>query len=98
MILCKIICTYVGYIRTDSFGLGLVGGGSESKDSPRLASTRLGGLGPGPTSSYFVIVEANSHLKLHPISILDIYTVFEHIDILSIGMQLQPYTVIPLGF
>jgi hypothetical protein len=28
-----------------------VGGGSESKDSPRLASTRLGGLGPGPTSN-----------------------------------------------
>ncbi len=47
---------------------------------------------------YYVIVEADSHLKLLLASILDIYTVFEHIDILSIGIQLQPYTVIPLGF
>ena len=41
------------------------------------------------------MVEADSHLKLLPTSILDIYTVFEHIDMLSIGIQLQPYTVIP---
>ena len=40
------------------------------------------------------MVEADSHLKLLPTSILDIYTVFEHIDMLSIGIQLQPYTVI----
>ena len=44
------------------------------------------------------MVEADSHLKLLPTSILDIYTVFEHIDMLSIGIQLQPYIVIPLGF
>jgi hypothetical protein len=29
---------------------------------------------------HYVMVEANSHLKLLPISILDIYKVFEHID------------------
>jgi hypothetical protein len=41
------------------------------------------------------MVEADSHLKLLPISILNIYKVFEHIDMLSIGIWLQPYTVIP---
>ena len=41
------------------------------------------------------MVEADSHLKLLPTSILDIYKVFEHIDMLSIGIQQQPYTVIP---
>jgi hypothetical protein len=41
------------------------------------------------------MVEADSHLKLLPTSILDIYKVFEHIDMLSIGIWLQPYTVIP---
>jgi hypothetical protein len=33
------------------------------------------------------MVEAASHLKLLPASILDIYKVFEHIDILSMGLQ-----------
>jgi hypothetical protein len=42
-----------------------------------------------------LMVEADSHLKLLPISILDIYKVFEHIDKLSICIWLQPYTVIP---
>ena len=42
------------------------------------------------------MVEAGSHLKLLPTFILDIYTVFEHIDMLSIGIQQQPYTVIPI--
>ncbi len=37
----------------------------------------------------------NRHHKLLPPSILDIYTVFEHIDMLSIGIQQKPYTVIP---
>jgi hypothetical protein len=41
------------------------------------------------------MVEADSHLKLHPASILDTLKVYEHIDMLSIGMQYQPYTVIP---
>ncbi len=42
------------------------------------------------------MVEANSHLKLLFTSVLDIYNVFEHIDMLSImGIQYQPYTVIP---
>jgi hypothetical protein len=41
------------------------------------------------------MVEADDHLKLLPTSILDIYKVFEHIDMLSIGKWLQPYTVIP---
>ncbi len=42
------------------------------------------------------MVEADSHLKLLPTFILDIYTVFEHIDMLSIGIQQQPQTVIPI--
>jgi hypothetical protein len=40
------------------------------------------------------MVEADSH-KLLPISIIDIYKVFEHIDIMSIDIQYQPYTVLP---
>jgi hypothetical protein len=41
------------------------------------------------------MVEADSHLKLLPTSILDISKVAEHIDMLSMGIQYQPYTVIP---
>jgi hypothetical protein len=41
------------------------------------------------------MVEAEGHLKLLPTSILDIYKVFEHIDMLSIVIEYQPYTVIP---
>ena len=41
------------------------------------------------------MVEAEDHLKLLPTSTLDIYIVFEHIDMLSIGIQQQPFTVIP---
>jgi hypothetical protein len=33
------------------------------------------------------MVEADSHLKLLPTSILDIYKVFEHIDMLSIVIE-----------
>ena len=36
---------------------------------------------------HYDMVEADSHLKLHLISILDIYKVFEHIDMLPIGIQ-----------
>jgi hypothetical protein len=41
------------------------------------------------------MVEADSHLKLLPASILDIYIVFEHIDMLSMGMRYQPRRFIP---
>ena len=41
------------------------------------------------------MVESDSHLKLLPTSILDIYNVFEHIDMLYMGIQYHPYTVIP---
>ena len=42
------------------------------------------------------MVEADSHLKPLLPSILDIYKVFEHIDMLFKGIQeLQPYTNIP---
>jgi hypothetical protein len=34
----------------------------------------------------YVMFEADSHLKLLPASILDIYKSFEHIDMLSIGI------------
>jgi hypothetical protein len=42
------------------------------------------------------VVKAEGHLKLLPPSTLDIYKVFEHIDMLSIGIQQQPYTVISI--
>jgi hypothetical protein len=42
----------------------------------------------------YVMVEADCHLKLLPASILDIYKVFEYIDMLSIGIQQQPDTVL----
>jgi hypothetical protein len=41
------------------------------------------------------MVEADSHLKLLPTSMSIIYKVFEHIDMLSVGTQYQPYTVTP---
>ncbi len=41
------------------------------------------------------MVDADSHLKLLPTSILDTYKVFEQIDMLSMGIQYQSYTVIP---
>ncbi len=44
---------------------------------------------------HYVTVEADGHLKLLLTSILDVYKVFEHIDMLSIGMQWHPYTVLP---
>ncbi len=47
-------------------------------------------------SNDYVKVEADSHLKLLPTSILDIYKVIEHIDMLSMGIQYQPYTVITI--
>ncbi len=40
--------------------------------------------------------EDDSHIKLLPTSILDMYKVFEHINMLSIGIQYHPYTVIPI--
>ncbi len=36
---------------------------------------------------HYVMVEADNHLKLLPASILEIYKVFEHIDMLSIGIR-----------
>ena len=41
------------------------------------------------------MVDADSHIKLLPPSIFYTYTVLEHINMLSIGIQLQPYTVYP---
>jgi hypothetical protein len=38
--------------------------------------------------------EAGSHLKVLPLSIIVIEKVFEHIDMLSIGIRYQSYTVI----
>jgi hypothetical protein len=43
----------------------------------------------------YVKVEAESNLKLLPTSTFDLYKVIEHIDMLSMGIQYQPYTVIP---
>ncbi len=41
------------------------------------------------------MVEDDSHRKLLPTSILDIYEAFECIDMLPMNMEYQPYTVIP---
>jgi hypothetical protein len=41
------------------------------------------------------MVESDSHIKLLPTSMLDTYKVFEHSDMLSIGIQYQSYTVTP---
>ncbi len=41
------------------------------------------------------MVDADSHLKLLPTSKLDMYKVIEHIDMPSMGIQYQLYTVIP---
>ncbi len=41
------------------------------------------------------MVEADSRLKLLPASTLDIYIVFEHIDMLSMGIWQLSLTVIP---
>jgi hypothetical protein len=42
------------------------------------------------------MVEAECHLKLLPTSILDTYNVIGHIDMLSMGIQYNPYKVIPI--
>jgi hypothetical protein len=44
------------------------------------------------------MVEADSHLKLLPTSILYMYKVIEHNDVLFMGIQYQPYIVIPTLF
>jgi hypothetical protein len=41
------------------------------------------------------MVEAGISLKLLTTSILNMYILFEHIDMLSIGIKYEPYTVIP---
>ncbi len=41
------------------------------------------------------MVDADSHLKLLPEYIWDIYKMIDQIDMLSMGIQYQPYTVIP---
>jgi hypothetical protein len=60
----------------------------------RIAALHSYGPGFGPSGSrvesksfHYIVVEADSHLKLLPTSILDIYKAFEHIDMLSIGTQ-----------
>ncbi len=49
---------------------------------------RLWGSGPLVESKWchYIMIKADSHLKLLPASILDIYKVFEDIDMLSMGM------------
>ena len=45
---------------------------------------------------HYIMVEDDSHLKLTPVSTLDIYwKMFEHIDMLSIGIWQYPLIVIP---
>jgi hypothetical protein len=42
------------------------------------------------------MVDADSYLKLLPTSILHMQKVYKYFDIMSIGIQKQPYTVLPL--
>jgi hypothetical protein len=44
---------------------------------------------------HYIMIEADSLLKLLSASTLDIFKVFEHIDMLSMGIQQLPQTVIP---
>ncbi len=44
---------------------------------------------------HYVLVVADSHLKLLPTYTLDIYKVFKYVDMLSMCIQQQPLTVIP---
>jgi len=44
------------------------------------------------------MVEANNHLKLLPPSILNIYQVFEHIDMISIRSLTQIPTLLGLSY
>ncbi len=44
---------------------------------------------------HYIMVQTFILFKLLPTSILEIYKVFEHIDMLSIGIWWQPYSVIP---
>jgi hypothetical protein len=41
------------------------------------------------------MVEVQGHLKLLPSSILDMYKVFEYVEMLYICIECQPYIVIP---
>ena len=43
-----------------------------------------------------VMVEAVNHHWLHPISILNVYKVIEHLYMLWMGIRMHPYTVIPV--
>ncbi len=43
-----------------------------------------------------VMVEAVNNYWLHSTSILDVYTVFEHLHMLWMGKWVHPYTVIPV--
>ncbi len=43
----------------------------------------------------FVMIDTGSHLQLLPTSILDTSKLIKHIDLLFMGIQYQPYTVIP---
>jgi hypothetical protein len=42
------------------------------------------------------MVDADSHLKLLPTSILNTYNLIEYIDMLSMGIQYHLYIVIPI--
>jgi len=42
---------------------------------------------------HFVMFETDSHLKLLHASILDIYQVFEHIDMLSVGIAAALHSI-----
>jgi hypothetical protein len=61
---------------------------------------RLWGFGSLVESTWchYIKVEAKGHLKLLPLSTLEICNVFEHIDMLSIGIHQhqQSYTVMPI--
>jgi hypothetical protein len=42
------------------------------------------------------MVEAPNPLGVHPLSISYVYTVFQHLDMLWMGIWVRPYTVTPV--
>ena len=52
--------------------------------------------GAEPKQCCNVMVEATNLHRLHPTSMSYVYTVFQHLDMLWMGIWVYPYTVTPV--
>jgi hypothetical protein len=52
--------------------------------------------GAEPKQCCNVVVEATNLHRLHPTSMSFVYTVFQHLDMLWMGIWVYPYTVTPV--